>query len=183
MIFKEDFLVAIKLETLRVIAVYLLENKCRMNYINIIIYIPYNIYMVCVHMICTIWNEAYDMGHMGHDSYGTNCWCLSRINWVIFDMVRLAKMQNTHLESQVWNQNTLSMKLKNQAERLTFVPFGCPSRWFFGCILSVYSYDEPHNIKLMVNWRILKAPLATKFYSQHWKTTFMVQLNQLNFLH
>ena len=54
MIFKEDFLVAIKLETLRVIAVYLLENKCRMNYINIIIYIPYNIYMVCVHMICTI---------------------------------------------------------------------------------------------------------------------------------
>ena len=60
---------------------------------------------------------------------------------------------------------------------------GCPSRWFFGCILSVYSYDEPHNIKLMVNWRILKAPLATKFYSQHWKTTFMVQLNQLNFLH
>lgn len=54
MIFKEDFLVAIKLETLRVIAVYLLENKCRMNYINIIIYIPYNIYGMC----------PYDMYHM-----------------------------------------------------------------------------------------------------------------------
>ena len=54
MIFKEDFLVAIKLETLRVIAVYLLENKCRMNYIIIIIYIPYNIYGMC----------PYDMYHM-----------------------------------------------------------------------------------------------------------------------
>jgi len=40
MIFKEDFLVAVKPETLSVIAVYLLENKHRMNYIKIIVYMP-----------------------------------------------------------------------------------------------------------------------------------------------
>ena len=58
MIFKEDFLVAIKLETLRVIAVYLLENKCRMNYINIIIYILIYIWYVFIGYV------PYEMRHM-----------------------------------------------------------------------------------------------------------------------
>ena len=89
---------------------------------------------------------------------------LGHIIWLIFDMVHLAKMQNTSWKPSV-KPKYFVHEIKKSGGTSNICTVWLSFTVVFGCILSVYSYYESYNIKLMVNWRILKVPLTTKFYS------------------
>jgi len=128
MIFKEDFLVAQ--------AGNFESHCCLLTRIE----------WILARLIWTLWYSQYDipygipydMGHMtwhellvpqhnklGHIWHGSSC----------------QKCKNTSWKPSV-KPKYFVHEIKNQAEHLIFVPFGSPSRWFWGLLLSVYSSHQ-----------------------------------------